>query len=114
MASDPPRNGHSEDDGIDDAVTQRAASEHGDANTGGAAAGRVEIEPMETNDVLIVAIGTALFAVAFFILLALRTSLERSGHGRWPWIALSGALLGLVGLVYCRRRQQRMSKVNAQ
>lgn len=69
---------------------------------------------METNDVLIVAIGTALFAVAFVILITLRTSLEHSGHGRWPWIALSGMLLGLVGLVYCRRRQQRMSKVDAE
>lgn len=69
---------------------------------------------METNDVLIVTVGTALFAVAFIVLLAFRTSLERSGHGRWPWIALSGALLGLVGLVYCVRRQQRMSKVNAE
>ena len=114
MASDPPRNGHSEDDGLGDAVTQRAASERTDTDADGAAAGRVEIEPMETNDVLIVAIGTALFAVAFVVLLALRSSLERSGHGRWPWIALSGALLGLVGLVYCLRRQQKMSKVNAQ
>ncbi|MBS2962530.1 DUF2530 domain-containing protein [Actinocrinis puniceicyclus] len=69
---------------------------------------------METNDVLIVAIGTALFAVAFVVLIALHTSLERSGHGRWPWIALSGVLLGLFGLVYCRRRQQRLPKVNAQ
>ena len=97
MASDPPRNGHSEDQASGSAVTERA-----------------ELEPMETNDVLIVTVGTALFAVAFIVLLAFRTSLERSGHGRWPWIALSGALLGLVGLVYCVRRQQRMSKVNAE
>lgn len=97
MASDPPRNGHSEDAKSGDAVTER-----------------VELQPMETNDVLIVTVGTALFAVAFIVLLALRTSLERSGHGRWPWIALSGVILGLIGLVYCVRRQQRMSKVNAQ
>lgn len=84
------------------------------ARNGDAALERIEIQPMETNDVLIVAIGTALFAVAFVVLLALRASLEHSGHGRWPWIALSGMLLGLIGLVYCRRRQQRMSKVNAE
>jgi len=65
---------------------------------------------METNDVLIVGVGTALFAIAFVVLLPMRASLERDGHGRWPWIALSGALLGLLGLVYCRRRAQRMSK----
>lgn len=75
---------------------------------------RLELKPMETNDVLIVAVGTALFAVAFVILYPMHASLERAGHGRWPWIALSGALLGLLGLVYCLRRAQRMSKVNAQ
>ncbi len=75
---------------------------------------RPALEPMETNDVLIVGIGTALFAVAFLILFPMHASLERDGHGRWPWIALSGFVLGLLGLVYCRRRAQRMSKVNAQ
>lgn len=114
MASDPPRNGHSGDDGIGDAVTQGEASERTGVKADDAAAGRAEIKPMETNDVLIVAIGTALFAVAFVVLLVLRTSLERSGHGRWPWIALSGVIGGLLGLVYCVRRQQRMSKDNAQ
>lgn len=77
-------------------------------------AARLEMEPMETNDVLIVGIGTALFAVAFVILYPMHASLERAGHGRWPWVALSGALLGLLGLVYCLRRAQRMSKVNAE
>lgn len=80
----------------------------------GAAASRLEMEPMETNDVLIVGICTGLFAVAFLILYPMHASLERAGHGRWPWIALSGALLGLLGLVYCLRRAQRISKVNAQ
>lgn len=81
---------------------------------GEAGASRLEMEPMETNDVLIVGIGTALFAVAFAVLYPMHASLERAGHGRWPWIALSGVLLGLVGLVYCIRRAQRISKVNAQ
>lgn len=112
MASDPPQNEHSEAAGADDAVPERAVPEHTEAT--GAATERPAIEPMETNDVLIVSIGTALFAVAFVILLALRTSLERSGHGRWPWVAFSGMVLGLIGLVYCRRRQQKMSKVNAE
>ena len=85
-----------------------------DNSTATAGASRSEVAPMETNDVLIVGIGTALFAVAFLILLPMRASLERSGHGRWPWIALSGVVLGLFGWLYCRRRAQRMSKSNAQ
>jgi hypothetical protein len=93
---------------------QEAASASVSADAESDETQRLEMEPMETNDVLIVAIGTALFAVAFLILYPMHASLERNGHGRWPWIALSGALLGLVGLVYCLRRAQRMSKVNAQ
>ena len=96
------------------ARTDGAEAADGAADTDGVETTRLEMEPMETNDVLIVAIGTALFAVAFLILYPMHTSLERDGHGRWPWIALSGALLGLLGLAYCLRRAQRMSKVNAQ
>jgi hypothetical protein len=68
---------------------------------------------METNDVLIVGVGTALFAVAFAVLLPLRTTLEQHGHSRWPWVALAGALLGLIGLAYCLRRARRLTRHNA-
>lgn len=65
-------------------------------------------EPMEVNDVLIVTVGTVLFAIAFLVMLPFHTSLDHAGHGRWPWIALAGALLGLVGIAYCRRRAVRI------
>lgn len=80
----------------------------------GAEAERLELEPMEVDLMMIVGIGTVLFAVAFLILLPLHASLEHAGRGRWPWIALSGAVLGLMGLGYLRRRAQRMSKANAE
>jgi hypothetical protein len=73
---------------------------------------RAEIEPMEVDDVRIVGIGTTLFAAAFVVLLAFRSSLDRSGHGRWPWIALSGTVLGLAGVAYCRRRARRRADRN--
>jgi hypothetical protein len=90
-------------------LSGEAAPGAGDGETA-----RLELKPMEVDLVLIVGIGTALFAVAFLILYPMHASLERDGHGRWPWVALSGAVLGLMGLVYCFRRAQRMSKVNAQ
>jgi hypothetical protein len=68
-----------------------------------------EIEPMEVDDARIVAVGTALFAVAFVVLLAFRSSLDHAGHGRWPWVALSGVVLGLAGWTYCRRRARRLA-----
>jgi hypothetical protein len=104
---------------------QETASDSDSDSAGGAASAsqpvgadgngaRLELEPMEVDLMLIVGIGTALFFVAFLILYPMHASLERSGHGRWPWIALSGGALGLIGLLYCFRRAQRMSKVNAE
>ena len=59
---------------------------------------------MEVNLSLIVAVGSGLFALAFLGLIAFHGRLDRAGHGHWPWIALTGAGLGLLGLVMLRRR----------
>lgn len=79
-----------------------------------AAPQRVTPEPMEVNDVAIVAVGTALFAVAFIVLIALHGPLQHDGRGHWPWVALSGFLLGLIGLLYCTRRARRIRSRDAQ
>jgi hypothetical protein len=71
----------------------------------GATAG--EIKPMEVDIFKIVVIGTVLYAIAFVVLLPFRTSLEHAGHGRWPWIALSGVVLGFMGLGITYRRARR-------
>lgn len=65
---------------------------------------------MEVDVARIVAIGTALWTVAFVILIAFKSSLDRAGHDRWPWVALSGALLGGLGYVYCVRRDRRIAE----
>ena len=64
----------------------------------------LEVEPMEVNLRLIVAIGTGIFALAFVGLISFHDRLSRAGHGNWPWIALVGAGLGLLGLLMLRRR----------
>ena len=64
----------------------------------------LEVQPMEVNLSRIVAIGTGLFALAFVGLIAFHGRLSRAGHGNWPWIALVGAGLGLLGLLMLRRR----------
>ncbi|HEV3174109.1 MAG TPA: DUF2530 domain-containing protein [Actinocrinis sp.] len=66
-----------------------------------------EIKPMEVDIFKIVVIGTVLYAIAFVVLLPFRTSLEHAGHGRWPWIALSGVVLGFMGLGITYRRARR-------
>jgi hypothetical protein len=72
--------------------------------------GTRELKPMEVDLAKIVLVGTVLYAVAAVILLALHTSLTNDGHGRWPWIAVSGVGLGLFGLSYVRRRDRAIAR----
>lgn len=65
-------------------------------------------EPVESDDVRIVAIGTAGWLVAFLVLLPFAGRLADDDRGSWPWICLAGVglgLVGLVGLIYTRRRR---------
>lgn len=68
------------------------------------------LKPMEVDLSRIVLIGTVLYAIAAVILLAMQSSLTHDGHGRWPWIAVSGAGLGLLGLWYLKRRDRAIAR----
>ena len=61
-------------------------------------------EPLETDEVRVVAVGTGLFLVGLVLTLVLRDRLSAAGHGDWVWIAAAGFFLGLVGLRHVRRR----------
>ena len=62
-------------------------------------------EPMETDEVRVVAVGTALFAIGLVIAVVLHDRLEDDGRGDWVWIMVCGVLLGLVGIRTVRRRR---------
>jgi hypothetical protein len=72
-----------------------------------------ELKPMEVDVSRIVLIGTVLYAVAAVVLLPMHTSLTRDGHGRWPWVAVSGTGLGLLGLYYLKRRDRAIARDKA-
>lgn len=65
---------------------------------------------MEFDLARVVLIGTVLYAVAAVVLLALNTPLTHAGHGRWPWVAVSGVGLGLFGLYYLKRRDRAIAR----
>jgi hypothetical protein len=60
--------------------------------------------PLETDDVKIIAGGTAAWAVALMVLVVLRLT-GRDIHSWWIAMCACGALLGLVGVRYCQRRR---------
>ena len=74
---------------------------------------RPDPSPLRTNDTLTVAIGTALWAVAFVVLLPFHNRLERDGRLWWLGACAAGFVLGLMGVVYCRRRAAAIARDEA-
>jgi hypothetical protein len=60
---------------------------------------------MESDDVLVITVGTALWAVGLVATLVLHDRLSEHGNGDWVWIMAAGLFLGLVGIRYVRRRR---------
>lgn len=72
-----------------------------------------DVEPLDVDGVRTVAVGTAVFAVAFVALLPFYGSLEEDGRLWWLWTCLAGLGLGLFGLEYCRRRRALRHELEA-
>lgn len=70
---------------------------------------RPDPEPLETDDVKIVAGGTALWGVALLALLVLKAA-GTQVHGWWLVMCLAGVSLGLVGVRYCGRRKRAIAR----
>lgn len=70
---------------------------------------RPDPEPLETDDVMIVAGGTALWLVALVVLIVLRVA---GADVRTWWIVMCacGAALGVVGVRYCQRRRDAIAR----
>lgn len=67
---------------------------------------RPDPEPLEGNDVRVVAAGTALWFLLGLALLPFASRLDRGGHLWWIAACFTGAGLGLVGVRYCVRRRR--------
>lgn len=62
------------------------------------------MRPLDEDGTTATLVGTVLFALASVVMFCLRSRLDARGDGWWPWVCVVGALLGLVGYAYCRRR----------
>jgi hypothetical protein len=71
---------------------------------------RPDPEPLETDDVRAVTLGTVAWGVLLVVLLALHGRLDEDGRGSWVWVAAAGFGLGLVGVRHVRRRRAALSR----
>jgi hypothetical protein len=55
------------------------------------------------------AVGAALWFVAFCVLLVFHDDVSRSGRQWWLWTCVAGFIIGVVGVEYCRRRERRLA-----
>jgi LPXTG-motif cell wall-anchored protein len=69
-----------------------------------AASGAADLKPLDVDGVGAVLYGTIAWTVALVACLLLRDRLAADGHGWFVWASLAGALLGLAGLGFVRRR----------
>ena len=67
-----------------------------------------EVEPLDVDGVRTVAVGSALWLVAFVAMLPFLGTLESNGRLSWLWTCIAGLGLGLIGLEYCRRRRNAL------
>ena len=75
---------------------------------------RPDPEPIESDEVRIVTVGTVLWAVALVVSLLLHDRLADAGNGDWTWIFLAGTFLGLLGIRYVRRRRAAIERDRAE
>ena len=68
--------------------------------------------PLEGNDLIINAVITAAWAIAFFVLLALRARLPAADHW-WIWTCAAGVAAGVFGLLYVPRLKRSRERAAA-
>ncbi|HET8970068.1 MAG TPA: DUF2530 domain-containing protein, partial [Candidatus Nanopelagicales bacterium] len=69
-----------------------------------------EVAPLDVDGVRTVAVGTLAWAVAAVVALLAREQLVADGRGWWVWVAITGTVLGLLGLPYLLRRRRRLAR----
>ncbi len=73
---------------------------------------RPDPEPLETDDVKIVAGGTLLWLIALVVLVVAKLA-GADVHGWWIAMCACGAVLGVGGVRYCQRRRDAIARDRA-
>lgn len=84
--------------------TQHPASETPSPAEGHHGFVQAPVRPLDEDGTTATLVGTALFTIAAVVMSCLGSRLDARGDGWWLWVCVVGALLGLIGYAYCRRR----------
>ena len=68
-----------------------------------------DVDPLDLDGVRTMQVGTAIWAIAFVLLLPFYGRLEDDGHLWWLWTCGAGIGIGLFALWYCRRRRRLLA-----
>ncbi len=74
---------------------------------------RPDPPPLETDDVKVVAVGTAAWALGLLVLLGLAATDAADVSGWWIGMCVYGIALGLFGIRYCQRRRAAIERDKA-
>lgn len=74
---------------------------------------RPDPPPLETDDVKVVAVGTAAWALGLVVLLVLAVTGAADVSGWWLGMCGYGIALGLFGVRYCQRRHAAIERDRA-
>ena len=66
--------------------------------------GAAPIAPVDVDGVGAITYGTIAWTLCIVLCLVFRTQLAEADRGWWLWVCVTGALLGLAGMVFVRRR----------
>ena len=67
-------------------------------------------EPLAVDGVMVVVVGTILWAIALALMLVFHDRLSDAGHGWWIWVGVAGTVLGAIGVPYLRRFQRQTER----
>lgn len=67
-----------------------------------------DVEPLDVTGTRTMTIGTAVWAIAFLVLLPFYGTLSDDGRLWWLWTCAAAVGGGLYGVWFCRRREARL------